>query len=86
LKPRACSARPGIGGTRDTDPGASTRRSQVITLVSPSGGCTVQVRRSTSRLTALPITRRVRRSTRRSGTTTCLGSTVPDAASGSSGV
>ena len=52
----------------------------------PSGGVTVTVRASTSKPVARPMSSRVRRSTRRSGTTTWRGSMVPEAASGSGGV
>ena len=85
LNPMPCSRRPGIGRVRDTEPGATTMWSYVISVAGPSIGCTVTVLRACSMRVTWPETMRHFFSSRRSGTTECRGEMLPAAASGRNG-
>ncbi len=80
LKPTACSARPGTGSVRDTEPGASTSTSYGTATV-PS---TVATRRPVSTPVTRPVITSQPRSTLRSGTR-CRGSIQPAATSARNG-
>ena len=86
LNPIACSASPGTGSTRDTDPSATIRWSYAMVSATPDGVSML----SSRALGAAPVTRARRTLVQprysRSGTTTCRGSSDPAAAPGSSGV
>lgn len=81
----ACSARPGSGRVRVTEPTARTSSSYSSPSVSPPEVATVATRPSRTSPVSDPVTTRTPASADRSGTTTWEGLTVPAAVSGSSG-
>src|SRR3712207_7969435 len=70
LKPTPCSASPGIGSVRATDPSATTTVSYSTSYRSPSSGSRVARRRSWSRATTRAVITSQSLRTRRRGTTT----------------
>ena len=85
LNAMPCSASPGIGSVRATEPGATTSTSKPSAVTWPSASSTVTSRSALLIDVTRPVSTWHLRSTRRSGTTTWRGSMEPAAASGRNG-
>ena len=85
LNAMPCSASPGIGSVRATEPGATTSTSKPSAVTCAVGQLDVTSRVGVADRVTRPVSTWHLRSTRRSGTTTWRGSIEPAAASGRNG-